>query len=151
MSQTGWLTQCCLLDLIDTLAVGSVNPRLVDVVVDFDLGVEESISDTVVTLTWQVLDNGFWRIIWLLLRLLINSSFLGWYFGWSIPPSPQFCCAFGNVDFQFQAAGVVAQAQRVHRWSSSNKYIVGNLENGLLVFRPTYIVFPIRTITVGDK
>ena len=75
------MTQCCLLDLIDTLAVGSVNPRLVDVVVDFDLGVEESISDTVVTLTWQVLDNGFWRIIWLLLRLLINSSFLGWYFG----------------------------------------------------------------------
>ena len=67
--------------MIDTLAVGSVNPRLVDVVVDFDLGVEESISDTVVTLTWQVLDNGFWRIIWLLLRLLINSSFLGWYFG----------------------------------------------------------------------
>ena len=54
---------------------------IVDVVVDFDLGVEESISDTVVTLTWQVLDNGFWRIIWLLLRLLINSSFLGWYFG----------------------------------------------------------------------
>ena len=71
------MTQCCLLDLIDTLAVGSVNPRLVD----FDLGVEESISDTVVTLTWQVLDNGFWRIIWLLLRLLISSSFLGWYFG----------------------------------------------------------------------
>ena len=67
--------------MIDTLAVGSVNPRLVDVVVDFDLGLEESISDTVVTLTWQVLDNGFWRIIWLLLRLLINSSFLGWYFG----------------------------------------------------------------------
>ena len=67
--------------MIDNLAVGSVNPRLVDVVVDFDLGVEESISDTVVTLTWQVLDNGFWRIIWLLLRLLINSSFLGWYFG----------------------------------------------------------------------
>ena len=75
------MTQCCLLDLIDPLAVGSVNPRLVDVVVDFDLGVEESISDTVVTLTWQVLDNGFWRIIWLLLRLLISSSFLGWYFG----------------------------------------------------------------------
>ena len=75
------MTQCCLLDLIDRLAVGSVNPRLVDVVVDFDLGVEESISDTVVTLTWQVLDNGFWRIIWLLLRLLINSIFMGWYFG----------------------------------------------------------------------
>ena len=49
LSQTGSLTHCCLLDLIDTLAVESVNPRLVDVVVDFDVCIEESISDTVVT------------------------------------------------------------------------------------------------------
>ena len=43
------MTKCCLLDLIDTLAVESVNPRHIDVVVDFDVGVEESISDTIVT------------------------------------------------------------------------------------------------------
>ena len=43
------MTKCCLLDLIDTMTVESVNPRLVDAVVDFDVCVEESVSDTMVT------------------------------------------------------------------------------------------------------
>ena len=87
LSQTGWVTKCCLLDLIDTLAVESVNPRQVLILLlILILALRKALAILWWQITWQVLDNSFWRIIWPLLRLLVNSSHWAGTLFWSIPP-----------------------------------------------------------------